>query len=70
MKTQSLKGRRLTRGQKLLMAAPVLAGAAMPAAPGAIIYTSLGGGVTVSGSNKLYIDWEGKTTGASAFPLG
>ncbi len=68
MKTKSLNSRRLTRGRKLLLAAPVLAGAAIPAAQGAIIYTSLGSGVTVSGSSKLYLDFEGQTTGASAFP--
>jgi len=68
MKTKSLKGRRLSRGQKLFMAAPVFAGAAIPAAQGAIVYTSLGSsGITVSGSNQLYIDWQGQSTGSSAF---
>jgi hypothetical protein len=69
MKFKSLKKHRLTRSQKLLLAAPVLAGAVIPAAQGAIIYTSLGSsGITVSGSNELYIDWQGQTTGASTFP--
>jgi len=68
MKTKSLKSRGLTRGQKLILVAPVLAGAAIPAAQGAIVYTSLGSGITVSGSNKLYLDFQGQTTGAAAFP--
>ncbi len=67
MKTKTRKMKRISRGQKLLLAAPVAMGAMSGVAAGNIVYTSVnaGTGVSITDPSKLYFDVDGRSWGAT-----